>query len=78
MKCCPLEVYTFWDFQCILNEGAQPLPGTQATPAETRPVRFRYMSHLEETGDFLGVWIVKMSEMIEIYWNTEIVRKYQR
>ncbi|CAL1173796.1 unnamed protein product [Cladocopium goreaui] len=48
MKCCPLEVYTFWDFQCILNEGAQLLPGTQATPAETRPVRFRYMSHLED------------------------------
>lgn len=42
------QVYTFWDFQCILNEGAQPLPGTQATPAETRPVRFRYMSHLED------------------------------
>lgn len=42
------QVYTFWDFQCILNEGAQLLPGTQATPAETRPVRFRYMSHLED------------------------------
>jgi hypothetical protein len=55
MKCCPVEVNTKWDFQGILNEGAQLLPGTQATPAETRPVRFRYMSHLEETGDFLGV-----------------------
>ena len=52
MKRCPLEVYTFWDFQCILNDGAQLLE-TQA-PAETRPVRFRYMSHLEETGEFRG------------------------